>query len=209
MRRPLLLLFVGIALAAGSFSCSGGVDTKTPPPADDDDDDDDGTTATPTPTPGVTPTPPAGLEGDPWTVTATPPEYSCSFGLQIVTFGSNGVAVIGIGQTSGALYFDIGLHLNPNIGVGDEPSGTVDGNGDFTQSFSYCGFDGFGATTKYYGTWTGTFAPDGLSFDSTLLEDLYVSTGDHRTTCATTMSTADAPFCANPGASFTVHGVKQ
>lgn len=207
MRRSLLLLFTGVALALGSFSCSGGVDTK-PPPADDDDDD-DGTTATPTPTgtATATPTPAGGLQGDPWTATATPPEYSCSFGTILVPFGNNGVAVIGVTATNGTLTFDIGLN-NPAIGIGDAPSGTVDGNGDFTQSFSYCTYNG-ASTTKYYGTWTGTFAPDGLSFDSTLLEDLYVANGDHRPTCATTMSTSDAPFCASPGASFAVHGVKQ
>ena len=183
------MVFVGAALAFGSFSCSGGVDTK-PAPADDD--DDDGTTATPTPT-----------------GTATPAEYPCAFGALLVQFGTNGVAVIGVGNTAGTLTFDIGLSSNPAIGIGEAPSGMVDGNGDFTQNFSYCTYDG-ASTTKYYGTWTGTFAPDGLSFDSTLVEALYVRTGgDYRATCAVDVTTSDAPFCASPGATFEVHAVKQ
>lgn len=209
MRRAFLAGLLGLSFAAAAPGCSGGVDTDvpanspTPTPSG---------TATPTPsgTATATPTPTApGLVGDPWTTTATPPEDSCGFGAITVAYGNAGVAVIGIATTGSNIHFDIGLN-NQAIGVGDAPSGTVDSAGNFTQTFSYCTFDG-ASTYKYYGQWSGTFAADGLTFESTLAEQLYIRTGgDYRAMCATGVTTADAfGDCSSPGFSFAVHGEKQ
>lgn len=206
------ILLAVLALASGLASCTGGVDTNTPPPGDDDD---AATTLTPTPTETATETPttsptPAGLSGDPWTTTATPASGVCSV-VQQIAYGSAGVATIGVATTGANLYFDIGMHLNPAIGIGDEASGTVDGAGNFTQTFSYCTYDG-ASTRKFVGSWTGVFAPDGLSFtDSTLVQKMYLRTGaDYRTTCATNVTAANAfGSCSTSGVTFSIDGVKQ
>lgn len=205
MRRALLSFFLGVALIAG---CTGGVDTKTPPPGDDD----TATTLTPTPTETVTATPtptPAGLSGDPWTTTATPPSDSCAFGGLTLAWGNAGVATIGIAQTGTDVYFDLGLHSNPSqIAVADEPSGSVDGGGNFTQTYSYCVFNG--NTYKLYATWTGTFAPDGLSFtDATLTQNVYFAGGNLLATCATAITTSSAPCSPGSPLSYSIDGVKQ
>lgn len=210
MRREILTLALGIVLAGGAFSCSGGVDTK-PPPADDDDvadDDDDGTTVTPTPSPTASTTPTPGLSGDPWTTTANPVEDSCSFGVNIIPYGNAGAATIGITQTNGTVVFDVGMNLNPNIGVGDQPSGTLSGQA-FTQTYSYCGYNG-ATTYKYVWTWSGTFNATFDAFnDATVGVTFRVKNGDHRSTCAATVFD---PFgdCSSPGTmQYSVDGVKQ
>lgn len=209
MKRLGLLVLALVAVIAG---CTGGVDTNPPPPGDDDDDAAT-TPVTPTPTGTVTPspTPVPGLMGDPWTTTATPASDACALGTIEILYGNAGVATIGVATTGSDLYFDVGLHLNPAIGVGTEPSGTVDaGTGAFTQSFSYCTYDGL-TTRKIYATWTGTFNVGMTAFDnSTLVEKLYVKNGNFLATCTTGVTTADAfGDCSSPGVTFTVDGVKQ
>lgn len=209
MRRQLLTLALGAVLVGGAFSCSGGVDTKTPPA---DDDDDGGTTATPTPSPSATATasttPTPGLTGDPWTTTASPVEDSCGFGTSVIPYGTAGAATIGITQTNGTVVFDVGMNLNPNIGIGDPPSGTLSGQA-FTQTYSYCGFNG-ATTYKYVWNWSGTFNGTFDAFDdATVGVTFRVKNGDHRGTCAATVFD---PFgdCSSPGTmQFTVDGVKQ
>ena len=204
MRRALLATFVLAAIAA---SCSGGVDTKAPP----GDDDDAATTLTPTPTPTGTATgtpTPSGLAGDPWTTTATPATDSCNFGGLTLTWGAAGVATIGIATTGSDLYFDLGLNSNPTqIAVVDAPSGTVDGGGVFTQTYSYCVFNG--NTYRLYATWTGTFAADGLSFtDATLSQAVYFAGGNVLATCETSITTASAG-CSGSPLVYVIDGVKQ
>lgn len=208
----LVLLLSCTAFAIFIASCTGGVDTSTPPPGDDDD---VATTLTPTPTATesatASPSPtPAGLSGAPWTTTATPASGVCSV-VQQIAYGSAGVATIGVATTGANLYFDVGMHLNPAIGIGDEASGTVDGAGNFTQTFSYCTYDG-ASTRKFVGSWTGVFALDGLSFtDSTLVQKMYLRTGaDYRATCATNVTSANAfGSCSTSGVTFSIDGVKQ
>lgn len=210
MRRQLLTLALGVVLAGGAFSCSGGVDTK-PPPADDDDDiaddddDDDGAT-TPSPSPSTTPTP--GLTGDPWTTTATPIEESCGFGTSVLPYGNMGVATVGILLTNGTITFDVGMNLNPAIGIGDQPSGTLTGQ-NFTQTYSYCGYNG-ATTFKYVWTWSGTFNGTFDAFDDAQAGVTFrVKNGDHRSTCAATVFDAFGD-CSSPGTmSFVIDGVKQ
>ena len=206
MKRLLLFLALALAFGGAAGGCNEGVDT-TPPPADDDDDDDgagddddDGGVQTPTPTPA-----PTALEGDPWTTTATPPSAVCAFFLEF-PYGNAGTAPIGVTRSNGELTFDVGLHLDPNIGIGEEPSGTVASDGAFTQTLSYCSYNG-ASTMKYDQSWVGTFASDDLSFDATMSLVVTVLNGDHRSVCAT--ATFD-PFgdCTDPGMSYAIHGEK-
>lgn len=206
MRRALLATFVLAAIAA---SCSGGVDTKAPP----GDDDDAATTLTPTPTGTATGTPtPSGLAGAPWSTTATPALETCGVGTVQLPYGNAGAATIGVATTGGNLYFDVGLHLNPAIAVGDEPSGTFVAGGAFTQTFSYCFLDAIGANTrKVYANWAGTFAADMLSFnDSNLAERMYSLSGNHLANCATAITTANTFLdCSSSDMTFVIDGVKQ
>ena len=208
------LLLVALLAGAGLTLAGGGcdnVDTGDPAPADDDDDDGgtpSGTpTQTPTGSPTGTPTPSPSLSGDPWTATADPAQDACALGTIQLQFGNAGTAVIGVATTGNDLYFDIGLGLDPTLAVVQEPSGTIDASGNFTQTFVYCALVG-ASTRKYVGTWTGTFDSGMTSFDSTLTEQIYLENGDLRAMCA---SVDDAPFndCVNPGLTFSVTGVKQ
>ena len=211
MKRALLALLAGCALAIGAASCGNGVDTDVPAPTPTPSGTETPTpTGTPTETPSPIPTPtPAGLNGDPWTTTATPATDTCAFVLT-VAYGNMGVATIGVATTGMDLYFDIGLGLDPNVAVVEAPNGTVDAGGNFTQDFTYCTFNG-ASTYKYVGTWTGTFAGDNLSFDSTLTERLYIRNGDYRATCGADVTPANAAYgdCSSSGVSFAVHGDKQ